>query len=363
MTRRLVHTICSAIIAIAILIAPARAQETQPGDAGMIQMRTTACMLAKAHGKPPCPLPELGDGSDPLKTAAARIDRAKYFIDMGDMKNAFVEANEALKADPGDVDTHHLVARLALSIGDADRAEQEIKIALQQRPNDANLQATDASRLIYTRPREAVRLFDHVLGEHPDHRFSREARAKLKLALGFPAETVADVDVLLAGRPKDRILLSLRANANLARGNSKQAVADLTEALSASPGDFGLLSLRAMANTLVGDDDATLADFNTLLGRVGGTPNYAIGGEQLAKYQMQRALILVRMKRFSDAATDAINALNVGGRRSLLRAQIFLRNSGFPEIPLDGQPSEVLKQAMQACMGLNSCFEKVSGSL
>jgi tetratricopeptide (TPR) repeat protein len=352
-----------AAILIAATTAPALALDSFQSDAGAVQIRTTACMLAKSSGKPPCRLPELGDGSDNLKIAAARLDRARYFIDLGDLKDAFAEANEALNASPGDIDIHHLVARLALSIGDADRAEQEIKIALQQRPNDANLQATDASRLISARPREAVRLFDRVLREHPDHRFSRESRAKLELALGFPAETIADVDVLLADMPKDRILLSLRADANLARGNSKEAVADLSKALEESPGDFGLLSQRAMANTLVGDDDATLADFNTLLGPIGGTPNYAIGGEQLSKYRMQRALILVRMKRFSEAATDAISALNVGGRRSLLRAQIFLRNSGFPQIPLDGQTSEALSQAMKACMGLNSCFEKVSSSL
>jgi predicted Zn-dependent protease len=213
-----------------------------------------------------------------------------------------------------------------------------------------------------TQPRDAVRLFDRILDEHPDHRFSREQRARLQLTLGFPDKAKADLDVLIADKPRDLILLSLRANANMAAGNPKQAVADLTEALSASPDAFSLLITRAMANLLAGDDEATLADFNTLLGPVGGKPNYAIGGDQLAKYQMQRALILVRMKRFSDAATDAVNALNVGGRRSLLRAQIFLRSSGFPEIPLDGQLSEGLKRAMQACMGLNSCFEKISDS-
>ena len=69
------------------------------------------------------------------------------------------------------------------------------------------------------------------------------------------------------------------------------------------------------------------------------------------------------LKRFNDAAVEAVNALEAGGRRSFLRAQIFLRQNGFPEVPLDGQPSEDLRKAIQACMALNSCFEKVSGSL
>src|ERR1700743_1550683 len=141
MTRRLAPVIGSAIIAIAVSTTSTRAQVAQPDDAGAIQIRSTACMLAKYNKKPPCPLPELSDDSDPVQTAAARMNRAKYFIDMGDLKSAFAEADEALKIDPGNLDPRHLVARLALSTGHFDRAEQELKVALQQRPDDANFQA------------------------------------------------------------------------------------------------------------------------------------------------------------------------------------------------------------------------------
>jgi hypothetical protein len=71
----------------------------------------------------------------------------------------------------------------------------------------------------------------------------------------------------------------------------------------------------------------------------------------------------MRMKRFAEAAAEAVGALGAGGNRSILRAQVFLRQNGFPETPLDGQASDALRGAMQACMGLNSCFEKISGSL
>jgi tetratricopeptide (TPR) repeat protein len=279
------------------------------------------------------------------------------------LKNALVEADEALKLDSNNVDIRHLVARLALSVGDSERAEHEIGIALQQRPGDVNLQATNAARFINARPDEAWRLFDQILTEHPDHRFSREMRARLELTLGRAKDAVTDLDILLAGKERNANLLALRADANTAGGNLKQAIADLTEALSESPDDFVLLTDRAMANQMLGDDNAALADLNSLLGPVSGNPNYAIGGNQLAQYRMQRAFVLVHLKRFADAATDAVDALSVGGRRSLLQAQIFLRHNGFPEVPLDGQSSESLKQAMQACMGLNSCFEKVSGSI
>jgi Tfp pilus assembly protein PilF len=363
MMRRLraIRYCASAFIAMAA--APAMAADPQQPEAGLIQMLNTPCLLAKYGQGQQCQLPALPDGADATQQAAVRVSRAQFYIDTEDLRTAFLEADEALKLNPADVDIRHLVARLAMSIGDNNRAEREIKIALQQRPDDANLQATNAARLLDTRYDEALREFDQILSTHPDHRFSRESRAGLLLTLGRAREAVADLDILLASDHRDAKLLAQRGMANLAAGNPQQAVADITEALKDIPGGYYLLIERAAANEILGDDEAALRDYDTLLGPIGGQPNYAIGGNELAKFRMQRALVSVRLKRFSDAAAEAIAALNVGGRRSLLKAQIFLRQNGFPEIPLDGQSSENLRTAMQACMGLNSCFEKISGSL
>lgn len=355
---------CCATVLVALSASPAFALDAQQAEAGGIVVHTTPCMIAKYKAQP-CPLPALPEGADTTQQAAAHVSRAKFYIDTGDLPKALAEADEALKLAPNDVDTRHLVARLALSTGDSARAEREIKLALQQRPDDVNLQATDAARLLDMQyhDEEALRRFDNIVSAHPDHRFSRESRARLELKLGLPQRAVDDLDVLLAGAQRDTNLLSLRAKANVAAGHPQQAVADLTEALKAEPGRFDLLTTRAMANEIVGDDAAALDDYNALLGPIGGRPNYAIGGDQLARYRMQRALVSVRLKRFTDAAAEAVDALNAGGRPSLLKAQIFLRQNGFPEVPLDGRPSDDLKRAMQACMGLNSCFEKVSDSL
>jgi tetratricopeptide (TPR) repeat protein len=363
--RRLGAIRCCALVLIATASAPALAADPQRPEAGFIQSHDTPCLRAKYKGGQPCQVPALPEGTDAAQQAAVRVSRAQFYIDTEDLRSAILEADEALKLNPADVDIRHLVARLAMSIGDDSRAEREIKIALQQRPDDANLLATNAARLLGPRrdQAEALREFDQVLSTHPDHRFSRESRARLLLELGRPREAVADFDVLLSGDHRDANLLELRGRANLAGGNPRQAVADLTEALKERPGTYYLLIDRAAANEILGDDSAALSDYDTLLGPIGGQPNYAIGGDQLAKYRMQRALVSVRLKRFADASAEAINALNVGGRHSLLKAQVFLRQNGFPEIPLDGQSSEELRKAMQACMGLNSCFEKISGSL
>jgi predicted Zn-dependent protease len=354
---------CCVVILMAGVLGSASAAGPQASEVGFIETRDNPCMRAKYGQGQPCQLPALATGADVAQQAAARLSRARFYIDTGDKQNAFVEADEALKLTPDDVDVRHLVARLAMSAGNAARAEREFAIALQQRPDDANIQASNATRFLLVNPIEALRAFDKIVSAHPEHRYSRESRAKLLMQAGRAEDAIADLDVLLAGDQHDANLLALRANAGIVAGHAKQAVADLTEALKQFPGRYDLVSARAVANEILGDDNAALADYETLLGPIGGRPNYAIAGEQLAKFRMQRALVSVRLKRFDDAAVEAVNALGAGGRRSLLRAQVFLRRNGFPEIPLDGQSSEDLRKAMQACMGLNSCFEKISGSL
>jgi predicted Zn-dependent protease len=357
---------CVAIVTFNSLgLAPVLAAGPQPAEVGFVEIRgDTPCMRAKFGGGQPCQLPELVTGADVSQQAAARLSRARFYISTGDRQNAFVEADEALKLTPDDVDVRHLVARLAMSVGEEGRAEREFRIALQQRPDDPNIQASSATRLLLVNNEEALRAFDAVVAAHPDHRYSRESRAKLLIQLGQAERAVIDLDFLLAGDHRDVNLLALRANANIVAGHPQQAVADLTEALKQSSARPDLLAIRALAYEMLGDDKAALGDYETVLGPIGGgQPNYAMRGDELAKFRMQRALVAVRLRRFADAAAEAVDALGAGGRRSLLRAQVFLRQNGFPEIPLDGQQSDNLRRAMQSCMGLNSCFEKISRSL
>jgi hypothetical protein len=130
--------------------------------------------------------------------------------------------------------------------------------------------------------------------------------------------------------------------------------------LKESPRRFDILTARAMAYEAIGDDQAALDDYDAILGPIAGPPNIVMKEDKLAKYHMQRALILIRLKRFSDASADMMNSISAGGRRSVLRAQVYLRQNGFPETPLDGQDSAGLRAALKSCFGLNSCFENIS---
>jgi len=357
------HTPISAAVffmVLALTAASAQAAEAPP-SAGIVQIRATPCLMAKSGQGSKCEAPALPENADAQQLAGAHMARAQFFIDIAELKQSLVEADQALALDPANVDIRHLVARLAMSTGDTIRADREIKIAIEQRPDDPNLHATNAVRL---RGRswleEALREFDEILAKHPDHNFSREQRAELLLSLNRPDEAISDLDVLLAANPRQTLQLARRAAAYLAAGNPQRAVVDFTEALKDNPMRPDLLTGRAAAYEFLGDDAAALSDYDAFLGPIGGEPNYMMREDQLAKLRVHRAQLSARLNRFAEAAAEMMNALNVGGRRAVLRAQVYLRQNGFPETPLDGQDSEKLRAALKSCFGLNSCNAKIT---
>ena len=359
------------LLAIVAIIAPlavavaAPARATEPAaQSGVIAMRSNPCLLAKyGHGQP-CQVPLLPESKDTSQLIAAHLARAQFFIAMAELPKALSEADTALELDPNNAPIRHLAGRLAMSMGDYPRAERDLATALQQSPDDPNIAASNAALMELQQNFDAaLDTFNGILARHPDHAFSRLARAKLFLSLAQPHNAIADFDVLLAGDGTDTALLPLRAAAYLQMNEPERAIADYTKALAEHPEQLELVMGRATASMLAGDDNAALADFDTVLGPVGGTSRYAIGGDLLAKYRTQRAFVFVHLKRFADAATEMASALDAGGKSAVLRAQIFLRHNGFPQTPLDGRDSDGLRQSLQACFGLNSCFQRISEEL
>jgi predicted Zn-dependent protease len=254
------------------------AADSQP-HAGFIEARDgLPCMRAKPR-PPDCQLSTVDPFADAKEQTAQRLSRAKFYIGAGDRRHALVEAEEALKLSPQDVDIRHLVGRIAMSIGENDLAEREFRLALQQRPNDPDIEASDATRLLNLSQEGALRSFDSIVEAHPDHRYSRESRAELLMKLGQPDRAMKDLDTLLARDGHDVRLLALRANANIVSGRPQQAIADLTEALKQSTARPDLITLRAMAYEMKGDDNAALKDYEAVLGPIGALqPTYVMRG-------------------------------------------------------------------------------------
>jgi tetratricopeptide (TPR) repeat protein len=349
------------VIALGLLagaVVETNAAEPPPG-AGPILLGASPCLIANKTGRgTPCPEPEVSDSGDKKVRANAHFRRALFFIEMQEMPKARSEIDQALEIDPGWAEPRHLSARLAMATADVQRAESDIAIALKLAPDDMDVRATSAAILEWRSPREALVEFDNIASAAPTHIYSRGQRARLLVQLGQPGAAMGDLDFLLNGDQPATEYLTLRAAASLQLGHPLDAVADYNAALKVEPGQLSVLIARAAVFVLAGDDASALRDYDTILGPVGSErPPYAIGGEQLAFPLMERAKILVRGKRFTDAAADIARAIQIGGKNAVLKAQLFLRRNNFSDTPIDGRDSRQLREALKSCFALNSCFQ------
>ena len=53
-----------------------------------------------------------------------------------------------------------------------------------------------------------------------------------------------------------------------------------------------------------------------------------------------------------------MSAIKVGGTPAILRAEVMLRRNGFPKVPIDGQQSPALRNALSECFALKACFQQ-----
>jgi tetratricopeptide (TPR) repeat protein len=336
------------------------AAEPSPG-AGPIVMRVNPCFMANRTGRgTPCPEPAVSDHDDNQDRAASHIRRALFFIDMMELEKAAPEIDAALDLRPEWVEAHHLSARVAAANADVPRAQREIAVARALAPDDLDIRATNAAILAWRAPREALAEFDSIATKDATHLYARGQRARLLMQFGKPEAAMKDLDFLLSGDHPQSDYLPSRAEASLQMGRPQDAIADYTAALDLDPGRFNLLLARADAFEAYGDNEAALRDYDTILGPIGGDKSpYAIGGDVLAAPLMERAKLLVRAKRFADAATDMSAAIAKGGKPTGLKAQLFLRRNNFPEVPLDGRDSTELRTALASCFALNACFQGI----
>jgi tetratricopeptide (TPR) repeat protein len=339
-----------------------------PG-AGRLPMHRSACYIAAhEHRGPLCSEPPLaGEGASVSARVRAHLARAVFAIDMQEPKKALGEADAAIALDGGSTQARHLAARLALTLFDIDRAEREAAIARKLAPRDPQIGTTYASILVARQAnREAVGVLDDVMRRHPDYLFARKQHAVLFSYLGECCSrgnyqvALKDYDYLIRRAAPDSGLLGQRAAVLIALGKPEPAVADLTAALALSPDNALLLISRAEAYAALEQDALAVKDYDVVLSEAApGVPLHVIPYDRRAKLLAARALSLVQLKRFSDAANDVVAAISVGGKPAILRAQVLLRRHGFPDVPIDGKNSAELRQALSACFGLKACYQPV----
>ena len=339
------------------------------GDAGKLLLTASPCYFAaQQHRGKPCEEPKAAPADAAVADRVfADLNRAVFDIEMQQPEQALKETGAALALDGDNADARHLAARLAYTLLDIDRAEREIIIARRLKPHDPRIGTTYADILIARRAnREAVGVFDDVIRSHPDYLFAREERATLFTHLGQCCArgnyrvALDDYEYLIRHKAPDPVLLAKRAAINLAVGETKLAAADLSAALQLVPDRVDLLIERAQAYAKLGQDESAVKDYDAILADAApGTPLHAMPDNKRARLLVQRAQSLVELKRFADAVKDAVAAMSVGGKAAILRAEILLRRHGFPDVPIDGENSATLRQALGACFGLKTCYQPV----
>lgn len=331
-------------------------------DAGPVRIARSECFLAKVNktGKL-CPEPAVVAGD-----AASYLARARYFMEMEEHGKALADVDAVLVIDGDDAYAHHLAGRLAYTLQDIERADREMVAARRLRPGDPRIDTSYAMVLTGRRANaEALRVLSGVIARHPEYLFARWQRARLYSYLGeccgsgnFLA-ALPDFDVLIRQTAANTPLLAGRAHVLLALGRAKAAASDLTAALQLAPHRSPLIRNRATAYARAGMYEDAVKDLDALLATQDGTPIYPMLDNQRAQALMDRADAFVELHRYNEAAKDAVAAVTVGGKAAVLRAQVKLRRHGFPDVPLDGQVSDRMRQALSACFGLKSCYHEL----
>lgn len=360
-----IAALTAALMMPAPLAAADRTGEINGARAGLLAQRTAPCLLAQRTKQGPgCVEPALLTSGTSGERLANRIARARYFIDIENYDRARDELDIAIGIDPRDAEAHHLAGRLAMTLGDFERADRHLRTAHSLSPDNPDIHASYAQLFLSKEaPLESVREFSEILRKHPNHRFSRWRRANLAIQFRQYDAALFDLNVLIESDPGDLRLRGLRADVFGRLGRSDGAIADLTAILEQRPDQFITRIERARVFAQADMKEEALKDYGGVLTVEKGTPLYIMPGDMRAKLLIERAHILAGEKQFAAAASDAAAAIKIGGKRTILRVQIFLRGNGFPDLPISGEDSPALHDAIGACFGLNACFQGVMKSI
>jgi tetratricopeptide (TPR) repeat protein len=212
---------------------------------------------------------------------------------------------------------------------------------------------------------EAKHILSKVIQQNPRYLYPRLQRAQVNVYLaeccwtGYWQPALADYNLLIYRAGPSVPLLASRAHVLLALNRAKKADADLTAALKLAPNRSDLIRDRAKVYAMEGRYEDAIAEFDSLLETQGGAPIHPMFGNDRAKVLMDRANVFFDMHRYEEATKDAIASVTTGGKPAVLRAQIMLRRHGFSDLPLDGQISDKMRQALSACFGLQSCISEL----
>jgi tetratricopeptide (TPR) repeat protein len=304
--------------------------------------------------------------SETLKGAAAaqaHLDRARALVSFLRLEQAYDAAAQAVAADPRNSDALLFRARLAMSQINADASSRDLNAGLLAAPDNPFLLASRAEFLLESGDAQAAwKDISAALVQRPDDVDMLWVRARTRMELNQLGDAKKDLDRAQELEPGVRQVLLFRAQLQLRRGEFEAAVADASTVLDRQH-DISAMETRAIAYVALGRNAEAVDDLSAVLGKPGEPSAASPSMPHISQLMMQRALLLVQLHRKADANLDLDAIVTAGGKRSLLRMQIYLRRNGFSDLPLDGERTAAFDSALEACFINQACGRGLVRSL
>jgi tetratricopeptide (TPR) repeat protein len=185
---------------------------------------------------------------NPARRAEALVVRARYTTDAAQQLDLL---EQALAADPQNLDARRLRAQVRLLREDASGAVADLEVLLAQNPDDPETVEQLAQALAaQEKYDEAIQYVDKLIKLAPDALMGYRLRSAIHMMQGKPDLALRDLDEALQRDSDDLDILMARARLHEHEKHYEQSLADVNRILELRPGWPAALLLRANIATL-----------------------------------------------------------------------------------------------------------------
>jgi Tfp pilus assembly protein PilF len=308
-----------------------------------------------------CNPPAVAEQLPPRERAEARFNRAMLLLDVLKMVEATAELDQALTDDPDN--THCLILRARIAMfGSSNAAVPYLNRILQIEPDNANALASLAWTKFNDDPASALKLATRALAIDPSSVDTLWVRALIFKKLNSFDEAERDLTRAVALEPDVIRVRMARAGLRMAAKRFTQAETDLTAALNVRPElpNMMVRKMRATSRFRLNNYAGAIEDISMVVGVQESLDVPRPMTKELVELYLQRAVAFVRLNKPAEARWDVDAVMKHSGLPEILQLQTYLRNNGFPDLPLDGRQSDRLADALVACFINDACARGVT---
>lgn len=287
--------------------------------------------------------------------ARAHIERSIALLAQTRTEEALKAANAAVAIDPSNVSSLTFRGRLLLTLLKLDAAERDLNAALMIEPTNPALLASRAEMLLNAgKAPDALADITAAIARRPDDTDILWIKARIHMSRGEIDLAERDLKHAVSLDPGDRRTRLTKAQAQLRLGQFEGAVDDATQTLAISAGDLMARETRALGLIALNRPAEAIEDLNVLLGPP-GQPTTAVALPHNREILFQRARLLAQLGRREESNHDVEVLLLSGGKRAILRVQLYLRRNGFPDVRIDGERDTDFDNTLRNCVLDRAC--------